>query len=141
MTANGEKKCKVDRDESSKSINGCTVLKESVLEKVKEKNAKLDNKANACIDVGDNSVEVFAKSLPSGSNGNSKTPGASYAQQAAFKGRMLDDGKDGKQEVLTSFTRLHVAHPVEDDEDECNGYNRFYFESDHLALKDNKQLV
>lgn len=64
-------------------------------------------------------------------------PSARLVQTEAFDERTEEEASGLVKE--SSAKDLNTWQDQELDEDEEDHYNRFYFESDHLALKDNKQ--
>ena len=67
-----------------------------------------------------------------------KTSSARPHQAETFEGRADKEVSWLKKESPAKDVNMY-DHVLVDDEDEDDNYNRFYFESDHLALKDNKQ--
>lgn len=70
---------------------------------------------------------------------NIKPPSARPHQEETFEGRADREVSWLKKESSSKDVNMRYDHVLVDDEDEDDNYNRFYFESDHLALKDNKQ--
>ena len=68
-----------------------------------------------------------------------KTPTAVIPPTVTFEERAGQETTGlGKESPAKNINTWH-DQLLEDDEDEDDPYNRFYFESDHLALKENKQ--
>ena len=68
-----------------------------------------------------------------------KTPSARPHQAETFEGRADKEISWLEKESPAKDVKVRHDHILVDDEDEDDHYNQFYFESDHLALKDNKQ--
>ena len=56
-----------------------------------------------------------------------------------FEGRVDKEINGKEKESSAKDVNMWYDQALVDDEDDDDHYNRFYFESDHLALKDNKQ--
>ena len=63
----------------------------------------------------------------------------SSARPGTFEGREDKEVSGMEKESFAKDINMWYDHVLVDDEDQDDHYNRFYFESDHLALKDNKQ--
>ena len=63
----------------------------------------------------------------------------STSRPETFEGRVEKEASGMEKECSAKDVNVWYDHILVDDEDEDDQYNRFYFESDHLALKDNKQ--
>lgn len=63
----------------------------------------------------------------------------SSAKPETHEGRVDKEVCGKKKESSAKDVNMWYDQALVDDEDEDDCYNRFYFESDHLALKDNKQ--
>jgi len=71
--------------------------------------------------------------------GCQQTVKTSSARPGAFEGRVDKEVSGMEKELSSKDVNMWHDHVLVDDEDQDDCDNRFYFESDHLALKDNKQ--
>lgn len=68
-----------------------------------------------------------------------KTSGTRLHQTETFEERAGKEVSGLENESSAEDVNMWYDQLLNDGEDEDDHYNRFYFESDHLALKDNKQ--